>query len=311
MVLTPNTTNIKHKSPSIITIGTFDGVHIGHQKIIERLVKTGKEKHLKSIVLTFFPHPRMVLQPNFDIKLLHSIDERQVVLSQFGLDDVVITKFTKEFANLSAEDYVKQILVDELNAKHIIIGYDHHFGKNRTANIDDLKIYGKKYGFTVEEISAQDIEDVAVSSTKIRQSLLEGDIETANSYLGYPYFISGKVIKGKGIGKTLNFPTANVDPQETYKLIPKDGVYVVKSVMDGVTVFGMMNIGKNPTFEGEKQSIEVHFFDLNKDLYDKIIKVEILNYLRDECKFKTVSFLKVQLQNDKMNAVKYIEKYYE
>ncbi|TXE16323.1 bifunctional riboflavin kinase/FAD synthetase [Psychroserpens burtonensis] len=302
---------MKHKSPSIITIGTFDGVHIGHQKIIERLVKTGKEKHLKSIVLTFFPHPRMVLQPNFDIKLLHSIDERQEVLSQFGLDDVVITKFTKEFANLSAEDYVKQILVDELNAKHIIIGYDHHFGKNRTANIDDLKIYGKKYGFTVEEISAQDIEDVAVSSTKIRQSLLEGDIETANSYLGYPYFISGKVIKGKGIGKTLNFPTANIDPQETYKLIPKDGVYVVKSVMDGVTVFGMMNIGKNPTFEGEKQSIEVHFFDLNKDLYDKIIKVEILNHLRNECKFETVTLLKAQLQNDKINAVKYIEKYYE
>jgi riboflavin kinase/FMN adenylyltransferase len=286
-------------------------VHIGHQKIIRRLVETAKNKDLKSIVLTFFPHPRMVLQPDFDIKLLHSIDERQDILSQFGLKEVVIKKFTKAFANLSAQDYVKQILVDELNAKHIIIGYDHHFGKNRTANIDDLKIYGKEYGFTVEEISAQDIEDVAVSSTKIRQSLLEGDVETANSYLGYPYFVSGKVIKGRGIGNTLNFPTANIHVPETYKLIPKDGVYVVRSSIDGVTVFGMMNIGSNPTFNGDKQSIEVHFFDINQNLYDAILKVEILHRLRDEHKFESVDLLKAQLQNDRIQALKSIEKYYE
>ncbi|MFT5242675.1 MAG: riboflavin kinase/FMN adenylyltransferase [Glaciecola sp.] len=286
-------------------------MHIGHQKIIRRLVETAKNKDLKSIVLTFFPHPRMVLQPDFDIKLLHSIDERQDILSQFGLKEVVIKKFTKAFANLSAQDYVKQILVDELNAKHIIIGYDHHFGKNRTANIDDLKIYGKEYGFTVEEISAQDIEDVAVSSTKIRQSLLEGDVETANSYLGYPYFVSGKVIKGRGIGNTLNFPTANIHVPETYKLIPKDGVYVVRSSIDGVTVFGMMNIGSNPTFNGDKQSIEVHFFDINQNLYDAILKVEILHRLRDEHKFESVDLLKAQLQNDRIQALKSIEKYYE
>ena len=262
-------------------------------------------------MLTFFPHPRMVLQPDFDIKLLHSIDERQDVLSQFGLDQLVIKKFTKDFANLSAEDYVKQILIDELNAKHIIIGYDHHFGKNRTANIDDLKIYGQKYGFTVEEISAQDIEDVAVSSTKIRQSLIEGDIETANSYLGYPYFISGTVIRGKGIGKTLNFPTANIDVQETYKLIPKDGVYVVQSVINGLKVFGMMNIGSNPTFEGDKQSIEVHFFDVDENLYDATLKIEILHRLRGEHKFDSVDLLKSQLQSDKLNALKSIASYYE
>lgn len=311
MVLKPNSKNSEHKSPSIITIGTFDGVHIGHQKIIERLVKTGKEKGLTSTVLTFFPHPRMILQPDFDIKLLHTIEERKAVLSQFGLDSVVIKKFTKVFANLSAEDYVKQILVDELNAKHIIIGYDHHFGKNRSANIDDLKIYGKKYGFVVEEISAQDIQDVAVSSTKIRQSLLEGDIQTANSYLGYPYFISGKVIKGKGIGKTLNFPTANIDAEAVYKLIPKDGVYVVKSNIAGMDVFGMMNIGTNPTFEGKKQSIEVHFFDLDANLYDINLKIEILYHLRNEHKFESVDLLKIQLQNDKLSALKHIEKLHE
>jgi len=286
-------------------------VHIGHQKIIQRLVESGKNKDLKSIVLTFFPHPRMVLQPDFDMKLLHSIDERQDVLSQFGLEEVVIKKFTKAFANLSAQDYVKQILVDELNAKHIIIGYDHHFGKNRTANIEDLKIYGKEYGFTVEEISAQDIEDVAVSSTKIRQSLLEGDIETANSYLGYPYFISGKVIKGRGIGNTLDFPTANIHVPETYKLIPKDGVYVVRSSIDDVKVFGMMNIGSNPTFKGDKKSIEVHFFDINQNLYGAILKVEILYRLRDEHKFESVDLLKAQLQNDRIQALKSIKKYCE
>jgi len=309
--LNPNASNTKLKIGSVITIGTFDGVHIGHQKIIQRLVESGKNKDLKSIVLTFFPHPRMVLQPDFDIKLLHTIEERQDVLSQFGLNDVVIKKFTKDFANLSAQDYVKKILVDELNAKHIIIGYDHHFGKNRTANIDDLKMYGEQYGFTVEEITAQDIEDVAVSSTKIRQSLLDGDIETANSYLGYPYFVSGKVIKGKGIGKTLNFPTANIDVAETYKLIPKDGVYVVQSVINNKVVFGMMNIGKNPTFENDKQSIEVHFFDLDENLYDTILKIDILYRLRDEHKFESVDLLKTQLDTDKLNALQHIQQHHE
>ncbi|WP_410523950.1 bifunctional riboflavin kinase/FAD synthetase [Psychroserpens sp. Hel_I_66] len=311
MILNSNPTNIKKVPSSIITIGTFDGVHIGHQKIITRLVKTGHSKDLRSIVFTFFPHPRMVLQPDFEIKLLHTITERKNVLSQFGLDEVVIKKFTSEFANKSARNYVKEFLVDELNAKHIIIGYDHHFGKNRTANINDLKAFGKEFGFIVEEISAQDIEDVAVSSTKIRQSLIEGDIETANSYLGYAYFITGKVIKGKGIGKTLNFPTANIHIEEGYKLIPKNGVYIVKSNIDGIDFFGMMNIGTNPTFEGEKQSTEVHFFNLDQDLYNKILKIEILERLRDESKFESVELLKNQLQNDKSNAINWIQSRYE
>jgi len=176
--LKSKTSNLQPNPPSVVTIGTFDGVHIGHQKIIEHLVKIGKDKQLRSIVLTFFPHPRMVIQPDFKIQLLHTIEERQNVLKQFGLDELAIKEFTPEFANLSAHDYVKSILVDQLNAKHIIIGYDHHFGKNRSANIEDLKAFGKMYDFTVEEISAQDIKDVAVSSTKVRHSLLEGDIKS-------------------------------------------------------------------------------------------------------------------------------------
>lgn len=298
-------------APSVITIGTFDGVHIGHQKIIERLVKTAKSKHLKAVLLTFFPHPRMVIQPDFDIKLLHTIDERKAVLLKFGVDELVIKTFNADFANLSARDYVKNILVDELNAKHIIIGYDHRFGKNRSANIDDLKAFGEEFGFSVEEISVQDIEDVAVSSTKIRLALTQGDIETANAYLGYPYFLTGHVIKGKGIGKTINFPTANIDIEKPYKLIPKNGVYVIKSKIGNQLVFGMMNIGTNPTFDEKKQSIEVHFFDLDCDLYGQKLKIEILNRLRDERKFDSVTHLQSQLKIDKANALNYIQNYRE
>ncbi|MGS2727785.1 bifunctional riboflavin kinase/FAD synthetase [Psychroserpens sp. BH13MA-6] len=291
---------------SVITIGTFDGVHIGHQKIIKRLVKCGQNKQLNSTVLTFFPHPRMVLQPDFDIQLLSTIEERKSLLSNFELDTIVIKTFTKAFANLSAYDYVKTILVDELNAKHIIIGYDHHFGKNRTANIDDLKAYGLEFGFTVEEISVQDIKDVAVSSTKIRKALMEGDIAIANSYLGYPYFLTGKVVKGKGIGKTLQFPTANIDIKEPYKLIPQPGVYVVKSTIGETRVYGMMNIGNNPTFNEKKQSIEIHFFDIHDNLYGQTLQIDILHRLRDEHKFNSVNDLKAQLEKDKINALAFI-----
>ncbi|OUR93966.1 riboflavin biosynthesis protein RibF [Flavobacteriales bacterium 34_180_T64] len=301
-----NALSSNSKKSSVITIGTFDGVHIGHQKIIERLVKIGQEKDLKSVVLTFFPHPRMVLQPEFKIQLLHTIEERQNMLSQIGLDELVIKEFNLDFANLSAHDYVKNILVDELNAKHIIIGYDHHFGKNRSANIDDLKTYGEEFGFQVEEISSQDIADVAVSSTKIRVALLQGDIETANSYLGYSYFLTGKVIKGKGIGKTMKFPTANIAVEKAYKLIPKNGVYVVKSTIDNTTVFGMMNIGTNPTFNETKQSIEIHFFETDKDLYHETLKIEILHRLRDEQKFDSVEILQSQLKKDRFNALEFI-----
>lgn len=297
--------------PSIITIGTFDGVHIGHQKIIKRLVRSGKEKGLKSIVLTFFPHPRMVLQPDYDLKLLHTIDERQNVLSKYGVDEIIIKPFTKAFANLTAEEYVKNLLVDELNAQYIIIGYDHHFGKNRSANIDDMKTFGRKFKFHIEEISAQDIQDVAVSSTKIRHALLNGDIKTANAYLGYPYFITGNVVKGKGVGKTMTFPTANISVESSYKLIPKNGVYVVSSELENNIYYGMMNIGTNPTFNEKKQSIEVHFFDFEGDLYDQNLQINILHRLRDERKFDSIDALQSQLALDQLNSRNFLINYHE
>ena len=252
-----NFTNYNNSNATIVTIGTFDGVHIGHQKIIKRLVDIAHKKHLKSVVLTFFPHPRMVLQNNNDIKLLNTIEERETILSDLGLDYLVVKTFTKEFANLSAEEFVKNILVDKLNAKHIIIGYDHRFGKGRSANIDDLKSFGKQYDFEVEEISVQDIEDVSVSSTKIRNALNDGDIITANTYLGYGFYITGKVAKGKGLGRKIGFPTANIEIAEDYKLIPKNGVYVIKTSIENKLVYGMMNIGMNPTVNGTKMVFAV------------------------------------------------------
>lgn len=295
-------------SAKIVTVGTFDGVHIGHQKILKRVVNLAAENDCTPVVLTLFPHPRMVLQKNETIKLLNTIDERIELLKSFDIEEVVVKKFTEEFANLSAEDYVKNVLVDELNIKQIVIGYDHHFGKDRSANIDDLKTYAKKFNFKVEEISAQDIEDVTVSSTKIRNALETGKVAIANSFLGYNYFINGRVISGKGLGRTLDFPTANISIKEAYKLIPCDGVYVVKSIIEGSRVYGMMNIGTNPTVDGKSRSIEVHFFNFNKDIYNLELRVEFLKRLRSEQKFENLDALKSQLQEDMRNAKDYIEK---
>ena len=301
-----NFTNYNNSNATIVTIGTFDGVHIGHQTIINRLVDIAHKKHLNSVVLTFFPHPRMVLQNNNDIKLLNTIEERETILSDLGLDYLVVKTFTKKFANLSAEEFVKNILVDKLNAKHIIIGYDHRFGKGRSANIDDLKSFGKQYDFEVEEISVQDIEDVSVSSTKIRNALNDGEVITANTYLGYDFYITGKVVKGKGLGRKIGFPTANLEIAEDYKLIPKNGVYVIKTSIENKLVYGMMNIGMNPTVNGTKKTIESHFFNFNNDIYNQTLKIEFVARLRDEQKFESVELLKKQLKLDEKNAKVFI-----
>ena len=292
---------------AVATIGTFDGVHVGHQKIIERLVKTAKEDQLKSTVLTFFPHPRMVLQKDANIKLINTIDERCKLLEAQGLDYLVIKPFTKDFSRLTAEEFVSTILVEQLHVKKIIIGYDHHFGRNRTANIKDLIHFGEAYDFEVEEISAQDINDVSVSSTKIRKALIEGDIKTANLFLGYHFMLNGKVVKGKGLGANLSFPTANIFIEEPYKLIPKQGVYLVQSKIENQLVYGMMNIGVNPTVNGSKQTIEVHFFDFEKDLYGEQIVIEMLTRLRDEHKFENVEAFKKSLEDQSSQNSKELE----
>ncbi len=302
--------NYKSKEPAVVTIGTFDGVHIGHQKIVKRLINAGKIKGLKSVILTFFPHPRMVLQKDSTIKLINTIDERHAILDALGLDYLLIKKFTKEFSRLTAEGFVKQILVDKLHAKKVIIGYDHRFGRNRNANIEDLKRFGKAYNFDVEEISAQDINEVAVSSTKIRKALDEGDITKANTFLGYAFMITGTVVEGKGLGRQLGFSTANIKVKEDYKLIPKYGSYIVSSVINDEKIFGMLNIGVNPTVDGNTESIEVHFFNFNKNIYNEIIQIDLHKRIRDEQKFESVDALKLQLAKDKKTALAYIAKYH-
>lgn len=290
----------------MVTIGTFDGVHIGHRKILERIIHSALELHCESVVLTFFPHPRMVLQESSEVKLLNTIDEKITLLETIGIDNLIIHPFDKEFSRLSAEEFVKNILVDQLNIQKIIIGHDHRFGRNRTADINDLIEFGKEYGFEVEQISAQEINEIAVSSTKIRNAILDGNIILANNYLGYPYFFSGEVVKGKQLGRTIDFPTANIHIKEDYKLIPKNGVYIVKSHYNHEPIFGIMNIGIRPTVNGENQTIEVHFFDFDKDIYHEIITVEILEFIRDEHKFESLEALQNQIQKDKNDAVLYL-----
>jgi riboflavin kinase / FMN adenylyltransferase len=292
---------------TVVTIGTFDGVHIGHQKIIKRLINSAKQHNLKSVILTFFPHPRMVLQKDSNIKLINTIDERTKIINELGVDFLLIKKFTNKFSRLSAEDFVKKILVKKLHSKNVIIGYDHRFGRNRNANLEDLKTFGALYNFEVEEISVQDIDDVAVSSTKIRNALNEGNIEKANKYLGYYFMLTGTVVKGKGLGRQLGFPTANINIKEDYKLIPKQGSYVISALIENKTVYGMMNIGMNPTVNGDKESIEVHFFNFDKAIYNKKIQIDMLHRLRDEVKFESVEALKLQLLKDKETSLAYIK----
>jgi riboflavin kinase/FMN adenylyltransferase len=292
---------------TILTLGTFDGVHIGHAAILKKLTQNTADGKFESAVLTFFPHPRMVLQGKSDLKLLNTINEKIDLLEKIGIENLIIHPFDANFSQLSAEEFVKTVLVDQLHIQKIIIGYDHRFGKNRTANIDDLTAFGLKYGFEVEQISAQEINDISISSTKIRTALEDGEINLANEYLGYSYFLSGTVVKGKQLGRTIGFPTANIELEEEYKLVPKNGVYIVAAEIDGKSVYGMMNIGFNPTVQGEKRTIEVHFFDFDLDIYDRHIRVAILQRIRSEEKFESVEFLKIQLGKDKDFSIQYIQ----
>lgn len=302
--------SIKDFNPNkktIVTLGTFDGVHIGHKKIIERLLQNAIENDCESLILTFFPHPRMVLQEKSEIKLLNTIEEKIILLEQAGLNNLVIHPFDEAFSRLTAEAFVSQILVGQFNIKKIIIGHDHRFGRNRTANIDDLSIFGEDLGFEVEQISAQEIDEVSVSSTKIRNALLEGNVALANDYLGYEYMLTGTVVAGKQLGRTIGFPTANLLIAEDYKLIPKNGVYIVKSLLDNRMVFGMMNIGNRPTLNGTTLSIEVNFFNFDASLYGEKISVSILEYVREEQKFETVDLLQAQLIKDRAYAISRIQ----
>jgi riboflavin kinase/FMN adenylyltransferase len=301
--------DFKSTKKTILTLGTFDGVHVGHRKILEKVTQNTENGKHESLVLTFFPHPRMVLHGQSEVKLLNTIDEKIDLLEKAGIQNLVIHPFDETFSKLTAEEFVKTVLVDHFNIKKIIIGHDHRFGRNRSADINDLIAFGEQYGFEVEQISVQEINDVSISSTKIRNALMEGNMALANDYLGYDYFLTGTISRGKQLGRTIDFPTANLKIEENYKLIPRNGAYVVKSIINQKTVYGMMNIGFNPTVASENLSIEIHYFDFDEDLYDQKISVSILERLRPEQKFGSVDLLKEQLEKDEQTALNYIDKH--
>ncbi len=299
--------------PTIVTIGTFDGVHVGHKKILEKIIQNTNNSDYESLVLTFFPHPRTVLQTGTEMKQLNTIDEKSNLIEKAGIDNLVIHPFDKEFASLSAEEFVKKVLVDIFNIQKIVIGYDHRFGKNRTADINDLIAFGNQYNFEVEQISAEELNEVAVSSTKIRNALTDGNIELANSFLGYNYAITGMVVQGKQLGRTIGFPTANISINEDYKLIPNSGVYVVECKIENQSYFGMMNIGTNPTVENtnQKQKLEVNIFDFDQDVYGKSINISFLKRIRSEQKFASLDALKNQITSDKQTSLQFINQQYK
>ena len=302
-----STSNFSSKNKSFVTIGTFDGVHVGHQKILQNLIQSAKRENAKSVVLTFFPHPRMVLQRNVAVELLNTIEEKSKLLEEMGLDYLIIHPFNEEFSRLTALDFVRDTLINQLNATKLIIGYDHHFGKNREGNINQLREYSHLFDFEVQEIPAQDIDNVAVSSTKIRAALHKGFLKTANIYLGYAFTIHGTVVYGKKLGGKIGFPTANISVKEDYKLIPKTGVYVIQTRVNDELFFGMMNIGYRPTIDGKHQTIEAHLFDFDSDLYGKFLKIEFLYFLREEQKFDGIDQLVRQLRKDRENAIYFLQ----
>ncbi len=297
--------DFKCEKKTVATLGTFDGVHLGHQKIISRLLNNTQNKHLESVVLTFSQHPRSVLQVESNIKLLNTNAEKIALLEKKGIDNLIIHPFDASFSELTGEDFVKNILVDQLNIKKIIIGYDHRFGKNRASDIHDLIYFGKKYHFDVEQISAKEIDEISISSTKIRKAIQDGNIKLANQYLGYNYLFAGNVIRGQQLGRTIGFPTANISIENTQKIIPKNGVYIVEGSWQGKKHQGMMNIGTKPTVDGKNTTIEVHFFNLNEDLYNLEITISVCEFIRAEVKFNSIEELKRQLQQDKIISLDY------
>ena len=302
IIRNPKLLNLNKKY--FITVGTFDGVHLGHQKIITHLVKKAKQKNCGTLLLTFDPHPRKVVQPSNAPMLLQTIEERSEILSKLGLEIIFVQPFTKAFSKLNAEEYVKDILVNQLNVEHLLVGYNHRFGKNRNANIFDLKKLGKKYKFSVGEIQAHIVNKITVSSTKIRHAINNGNIKYANSLLGHTYKLKGIVMKGRQNGKKIGFPTANVKINEREKILPKNGVYAVKVNYNEITHLAMMNIGTNPTFNGNYISNEVHLINWNGNLYKKEIEIFFIERIRDEKKFNSIQDLSIQLQNDKNYVLK-------
>ena len=288
---------------AVVTSGTFDGVHLGHQKILKRLNEVAELTNGESVVITFYPHPRSVISPdNQIVKLLSTLEEKIELLEKSGVDNLLIVSFTREFSELSSEEFIQKILIETIGTKTLVIGYDHRFGKNREGGFDYLKLNKEKYGFGIEEISRQDIENVGVSSSKIRKALQEGDVPSADHFLGRNYSLSGVIVKGRQLGRTIGFPTANIQVREIAKLIPSDGVYAVKVYYNDEAFGGMLNIGNRPTVDGTFQTVEVNIFEFDQEIYGEKLTIEFLQKIRNEQKFNGLDELKTQIAKDKITC---------
>ena len=289
---------------SVVTSGTFDGVHLGHQKILRRLQELANRKQGETVLLTYWPHPRLILQPkDKSLRLLTSLSEKVKLLEGMGVDHLIILPFTKELSQMSSEEFIRDILVDKIQTKTLVIGYDHKFGKNREGSFEYLQSHSHLFGFAIEEISRQDVDDLGVSSTKIRTALSQGDISTANKYLGRPYDLSGQVVKGQQIGRSIGFPTANIQIADNYKLLPRDGAYAVYADVNSIRYKAILNIGDRPTVDGEKKTIEAHLIDFEGDLYGQELRIYFQEFLREEKRFESLDALKNQLAVDRERAI--------
>ncbi|MDC8104135.1 bifunctional riboflavin kinase/FAD synthetase [Chryseobacterium sp. PTM-20240506] len=286
------------QKPLALSLGMFDGVHLGHKCIIDELKKIGAENQLETAILTFWPHPRFVFNPNEDLKLLNTLEEKKLLVDKYGINNLFLKEFDEEFRNLTGEDFVRQILIDKLNVKYLIIGYDHSFGKNKSGNFELLQKLSKELDFEVEQMEAINIHENNISSTKIRNALLAGNIVEANEMLGYSYSVSGKVVHGKKIGRTIGYPTANIST-ESIKLLPKKGAYIVEVYIKGQPYKGMLSIGTNPTVNGDALTVEVYILNFNEDIYDQEITVKFRDFLHDEIKFEGLEKLIERLDEDK------------
>lgn len=303
-----NISDYKAAQAAVVTIGTFDGLHQGHQKILDRVVARSNKENFTSVVLTFFPHPRMVLQPEHNLELINTINERVELISQQGVEHTIIHPFSKEFSRTTAQEYVEDILVNQLNAKVVVIGYDHRFGRNRSASIVELREYAKEYDFEIIEISKKEVEEVAVSSTKIRRALRNGEVHAAAQYLNRSFSITGKIARGKQIGRTIGYPTANLEVEESYKIIPANGVYITSSIIDGTTYYGMTNIGTNPTVSDlGHRTIETYYLEFKGDLYNETTELFFHERLREEARFENIDQLKKAMAQDELNTRSYVK----
>ncbi|WP_163378681.1 bifunctional riboflavin kinase/FAD synthetase [Cyclobacterium sp. SYSU L10401] len=293
----------------VVTIGTFDGVHLGHQKILKRVKEFARKIKGETVLVSFWPHPRMVLFPDsHGIQLLNTFDEKADLLDSFGIDHLISIPFTAEFSEMTSDDFIQEILVNKIKTKKLVIGYDHRFGKDRAGGFEHLKARQERYKFDLEEIPRQDIDDIGISSTKIRKALNTGNIGIANEFLGRPYQLEGTVVEGDKIGRTIGFPTANIRVEEADKLVPADAAYLVKVEIEEESFAGMLNIGNRPTVSGSKKSIEVHILDFQKEIYGKNIRIMFLDFLRAQKKFANLIDLKTQLEKDRQMAAKFFGK---